>query len=365
MRKFNFYLFIFILFISNSYSQSDLVDTWYLDHIIKAGVIHNNYYNDDIDISITYTNTEFSIFAECEPTSGTHSSSSDTISINNIVQLAGPACGAEAYGVYKDLFLNVFSNNNSPTSNFSYTITGINNDQVLTMTNIDSGDSLVFTKVAPSILLVTTWYLHHIDIPGNPIINIPNTDTPTLTLTNSFYVPLGMESYGIGDCNSFSGYYMVSFNGADHIQFNYLAYTLVDCNSSSYESEYFSILETDSTNFFEFEISNDGLTLILTDLLGARLIYGDAPLSLEEFSLDNQVSLNENPVANTIDVKFSEEFAQSNALTYSITSITGKLIKEGILNSNEIPVDYLRSGIYFLKLNSGSNESQVLKFIKQ
>ena len=278
------------------------------------------------------------------------------------------SCANVPYVKYEGLFIVEFANSFSGFPiNFSSSITGTGQEQVLMMTNTSNNSVFVFKKVAPSTILVTTWYLHYIDIPGNPIIEVPDSDTPTLTFTNTISDVLlnEPEANGLGDCNGFICSYQVSFNGADNIQiYDFLA-TLIGCNSSSYESEYFATLETTPSNFFEFEIINEGSTLVLTDLLGVQLIFGDAPLSLEEFTIDKRFSLLTNPVESELEIETSNTFISNHDITYSIISLTGKVIREDILDASEISVDYLESGVYFLKLNSENTQFQALKFIKQ
>ena len=156
--------------------------------------------------------------------------------------------------------------------------------------------------------------------------------------------------------------YEITLNNGNSILLLDFSPTLAFCESD-YESEYFNIIGFPPNNFCEFEIINDGSTLILTDLLGARLVFGDEPLSVSENEISTSlVSLKNNPVSSVINLSINQ---QVNKLNYQIYSIEGKLVKDAVLNSDAINVDHLNSGLYFIRFTNEEHHVQTIKFIKQ
>jgi hypothetical protein len=51
--------------------------------------------------------------------------------------------------------------------------------------------------------------------------------------------------------------------------------------------------------------------------------------------------------------------------TFTVYSVDGKLIQEGLLLGSVINVKYVPSGIYFLKLSDKENRDRIFKVIKR
>ncbi len=84
------------------------------------------------------------------------------------------------------------------------------------------------------------------------------------------------------------------------------------------------------------------------------------PLTINDYSNTN-INIYPNPTSGKITIP--NEFVINE---YSIYSLTGKLIKRGKLNTNEIQVTELNSGIYILKIkDNNSNKMNVFKLIKE
>lgn len=365
----SFFCFLFSFF---CFSQNDLISTWYLDYIVKDGVTYPNYFNDNQVFEITFTNIEsgfedylnYNMGHGCNASNGFYTLNSNEITVG-IEATTAFDCFTRPHAKYEIFFLETFVYNDF-SSVYTYTITGVSNDQVLTMVNPSNGNSLVFKKQTPTTLLISTWWLHHIDIPGNQIIDIPITDIPHIIFTNDIINPLPFipEVNGVGECESFFAKYNVSFNGANNISVSEFIETLSACASGSYEGIYFNILGNNTTNFFEYEIIDNGSTLILTDLLGAKLIFGDTTLSVEDYSKDYlNISLKQNPIDNQLGLDIDDSFL-TKQIEYTIYSIDGKLIKSSILNDDTIDISSIYSGIYFIRFLENNN-SQTLKFIKK
>lgn len=373
--KHYYLLFSFIVFFSlNANSQTDLIGTWYLDYIVKDGITYPNYFNDMTVFKIEFTNEVgwlpnslgFSIGHGCETSQGIFIADAEEITFQGVTTLSFD-CATKAHSQYNNLFFEEFDYDNSGNgSTHDYVVSGDGSDEVLTLTNLNS-NSLVYKKQQPQGILVSTWWLHHIDIPGNPIIDIPEGDSPYLNLTNEIFVPLPFlpELDGVGECESFNAKYSVSFNGANNLNISEFVETLSACATQAYEGIYFEILRNDTTNFFEFEIIDDGSTLILTDLLGARLIFGDTSLSLDEYD-ENQydISLLQNPVEDKLILNLESQILSEN-IEYKIYSIDGKQVKSSILSSDSINVEDIVSGVYFISFAIEDSFARTLKFIKK
>jgi len=367
-------IYTIILFICSltGFSQNDLIGEWYLDHIIKDGVIHNNYFNDNQIFNIEFTNTEsFDDYLEftsghgCNASNGIYSLNSNEITID-IVGTTLVDCLTAPHAQYETLFLNELTyDDGDATIIHTFTITGVGIDEVLTLVNTASGNTLVYKKEAPTTLLVSTWWLHHIDIPGNPQINIPTADYPNITFTgNISVIPTIPEANGTGECESFFTNYNVTFNGANNISFSSFTQTLAGCATNSYEGIYFQILGDNTSNFFEFEIVENGSTLILTDLLGAKLIFGDSTLSLEEQSIgDLNIAIKQNLVYDQIELEI-DDIVLTKDIRHEIYSIDGKIMMSSILSQNTINVSEMQSGIYILSFIKNNVKISNIKFVK-
>ncbi|WP_296313981.1 T9SS type A sorting domain-containing protein [Winogradskyella sp. UBA3174] len=374
MKHFYSFFCISILLSFNLYSQSDLLGTWYLDYIIKDGVTHNNYYNEGSIISLAFTDDEDIIpnyyqlngNGTCNYYFNSYTVNNNTLTILGLESSAVNCLGIPK-AIYETLYFEVFSNNNlSDGLDYTWDIAGEENDQILTLINTNNGDTLVYKKIAPTTILVTTWYLSTLEIPGNPNISVPLDESPTLTLTNNLdIIPFSVYASGSGDCNGYNCGYSVSFNGANNININNFSFTLIDCSFSNYENDFFSILGISTSNFFEFEITNNGSTLILTDLLGAKLIFGDTTLSIDEQSIEAlNITLVQNPIDGELKLKV-DDFILTKDIAYKIYSINGTIINSSTLNSDTIDVNTLPSGLYFISFSEENKLVSTLKFIKK
>jgi len=366
------YLIALLFTTSISFAQNDLLGVWFLNQIEVNDVIHPNNYNNEglfeLEFFESSTNPSFFNFyggGACEAFGGYSTPNQSEIIINELNVTLGGGCssntpGAQLEGLY---FYYVIETGQSQPYSLSYSITGENENQILTITNPINGNIAVYGRAPNTEVLSRTWYLSRIETPGNPTIEIPVTENPSLTLTNTTNpLTFNTTAFGNGECNSFESDYQVSLNNGNNIQLLNFTPTLAFCESD-YESEYFDIIGDFSNNFSEFEIINNGTTLYVTNLLGARLVFGDEPLSISENDISTSlVSLKNNPVTSEINVSINQSVSRLN---YKIYSIEGKLIMEAILNSESINVDYLNSGLYFIRFSNEENRAQTIKFIKQ
>lgn len=367
------------LIITNDYSgdyavygrtaqPTDLLGQWYLDYVEINSIIHNNYYNDQGSMDIVFTTTpqnpnSFYLTgnSSCNEYFGDYSATLNTISLNSLgITLAD--CSGTPKGIYESLYLSIIGSNDTFPLDLPYTIIGTDDNQVLTITNPNTGDKAIYGRIENTDVLTKTWYLARIEIPGNPTIEIPITESPSLTLTNDINpITFRNRASGEGECNAFMSDYEVTLNNGNSIQLVDFSPTLGFCESD-YESEYFNIIGFPPNNFSEFEIINNGTILNVTDLLGARLVFGDQPLSISENELSSSIiALKNNPVTSVINLTVNQSESEIN---YKIYSLDGKLIKKAELNSESIYVNDLNSGLYVIRFYNNFNQIQTLKFIK-
>ncbi|WP_040254603.1 T9SS type A sorting domain-containing protein [Psychroserpens mesophilus] len=350
--------------------NTSLIGSWYLDSIVIDDAIYNNIYNNEslFELEINASNGaeniyDFSGFGVCNAFGGTILPGQSHLTFTDL-NFTLQDCDDTPSMIFEQLYYYSFLNDgqNYPFG-FSFSITGENDNQILSITNPTNGNKAVYGKTPNTEILTRTWYLSRIEIPGNPTIEIPNTESPSITLTNEINpITFRNTAFGDGECNAFMSDYEVSLSNGDYIQLLDFSPTLAFCESD-YESEYFNIIGFPPNNFCEFEIINNGTTLTVTDLLGARLVFGDEPLSISENDLSTTlVSLKNNPVNSKMNLSVGQT---GSKLSYKLYSIEGKLVKEAVLNSESIYVDDLNSGLYFIRFFNNLNQEQTTKFIKQ
>jgi len=86
------------------------------------------------------------------------------------------------------------------------------------------------------------------------------------------------------------------------------------------------------------------------------------PLSIDEQTIEELVTIYPNPINDAINIRVSNPAEQLN---YEIINALGQRVMSGKLDStNSIPVEDMSSGLYFVKLSSG-NKSMTQKIIKE
>ncbi|MFC0603247.1 S8 family serine peptidase [Winogradskyella pulchriflava] len=84
-------------------------------------------------------------------------------------------------------------------------------------------------------------------------------------------------------------------------------------------------------------------------------------LSTEDYSYTN-LTIYPNPVVDNLHIS---TYKLSSIKNYTITNISGQLLKTGIIEDNSIDCSFLSEGVYFVKLTSDSGISELRKFIKK
>lgn len=356
-----------------SFPDNQLVNRWYLQYVNINGEQFDNFYNttsESLKLDLTNvlespeTTFHYDGNSSCNGFVGGYSYDESTLTFENMaVTLAD--CQGEPRGIYESYYLDhILRSDNTLPSTLNYTLNEPGLNQTLTL-NESNGDFAVYGKTAPSTQFFRTWYLTSIESNGS-IIEIPDTEMPTINLTSSRSHPIfpGIAMNGQGDCNAFDGDYLMYFNNTNSIKINNFNFESETC-SSNYETEYFDILNDDDTNQFSFELLDSNSTLRLTDLAGNKLLYSSQALSVPENTLKNlSIRLKKNPVKEELFLEFNKVF--ENIFSYQIYSIDGKqIMKSSVLENKLINVEKLNSGLYFLVISSEDNFKQTLKFIKE
>ena len=364
------YIIIFLFITTLASSQNDLLNQWNLKYVVVNNVTYNNNYNDvtffQMEITEDSSNeNQFIIYGSgaCNDFFGTFTDNQNQLSFSDI-NFTLADCDLWPSVIFEGIYYNDFLNNISFfPDGFSYSITSTNGNQTLTLSDSETGNLAVYGTLPSPNILTRTWYLSRIEIPGNPTIQIPSTESPSLTITNNINpTTFRTTAYGEGECNVFMSDYELTLNNGDNIQLLDFSPTLGFCDSN-YEDEYFIIIGNLTTNFSEFEIVNNGTTLNVTDLLGARLVFGDEPLSVSENELNAfQISLKNNPVDSHLNLLINQSVSE---LQYQIYSIDGKLINQAFLRSDSIEVEEFNSGLYFIRFSNELHQTQTIRFIKE
>lgn len=99
--------------------------------------------------------------------------------------------------------------------------------------------------------------------------------------------------------------------------------------------------------------------------LGVQQPFEILLLSVHEAALNWEVTVFPNPTANQVYVQY-EEF-QSDALTYELLDVSGKLLLSGELKNgmHTIDMQHLSSSTYLLKLSDNQSILKTFRLVKQ
>ncbi|MFD2914349.1 T9SS type A sorting domain-containing protein [Psychroserpens luteus] len=368
-----FYLLLILLFSFNLISaQNEISGDWYLFNYNYNGT---TYYNTDFGENnpiITFSNTQGSNGLDFSGmVCNTHVGSYAINEVDNTISIIEMAATLE--GCYYnntedfeyDYFHEILWDGSGNPTNLSYNITGSVNNQVLQLTNIENSNYAIYGWIPQPPEIIGNWFLSSMEIDSNIINNIENT-LPTIQFEETLGF-LGLNYTGNAACNEISGEYF--FNPQLTFNLHFASITLAECDTQeevSFENTYFyDLLNASDSTEFDYEITGTGddASLVITNLTnGNKGFYGRQALSIDENQFNSsKISLDRNPVSNSLEVSTSQNLIGSN---YEIFSITGKRVIVSKLNSNSINVNQLHSGLYFLKVSTDENVFETVKFIK-
>ncbi|PHS04662.1 MAG: hypothetical protein COA88_13375 [Kordia sp.] len=112
------------------------------------------------------------------------------------------------------------------------------------------------------------------------------------------------------------------------------------------------------------KVSNNGNNSLY--LLGSvdELVQSTTTLSVFENQLSNDIEIYPTLVNETLNVKIQNKTAES--YNYYIYNLLGVPVEKGMLENsiNQLNLNFLNSGVYFLKIRENNSKLRVLKFIK-
>ena len=208
---------------------------------------------------------------------------------------------------------------------------------------------------SPNPNLFQTWYLHDRfssdDNIHHPISVINPPISPYILFTE------GLNISGQGACNIFSGTFELPYPNI--LQFHNFTSTTNQCapsNEDLFESGFFGIMQNDQQYQFNFFGEGNDMGLVLFSPIFATYVFYKYPLQTEDFNLEHSV-LYPNPVNSKLFISSPGNIIDEVEISNSL----GQNIKKS--NNNIIDISDLSSGVYFIRLISGS-KAVVKKIIK-
>lgn len=161
----------------------------------------------------------------------------------------------------------------------------------------------------------------------------------------------------------------VVIDGEDNVYFNqrlnFFDRTIVKYNPNDGTTE--QVVDTGFNDVFDLDFNDNGDLFIAMDdkvdifpsnKYKIGVVYNLATLSIDSVVDQTSFKIFPNPVANTLTI--------SDATThYTVFDHTGKTVINGKNTTNKISVNKLTSGMYIIKLLSGTNQVSTKKFIKE
>jgi heat shock protein HslJ len=372
MKKLTF-LFLFVSVFS--FGQEDVFGEWFLSSLTIDGYTYNNVYgNAAINFTENLSYGDYLVVqgnSTCNGINGDYSINDTQIVLYGVSQTLLD-CGGPRQA-FENYYINLMNYNPNTESSFSYLVEGTGDDQTLTLVNPD-GDSIFYQKSETNANLIQTWYLESVTENGITY-EAPTDGTSSLTLGSDFSNFWGPTVLGTAECNTFTGFYYVSFYNGNTLSISEFTPTEISCNPiSDFETAYFSIFGNEEDNTFSFEITNNGETLILTAVessaglgrsIGDIAVFSDQSLSVDRFqSIENAILLIGNPVKTELQLKLDDTIV-NQSLEYSIYATDGKVIQSSKLISDTIDISELSSGLYIIRFQNDNQFVETHRFIKK
>ena len=200
------------------------------------------------------------------------------------------------------------------------------------------------------------WYLQEVIIDGQ------SHTTPVNSEVNGVFAIFGPVGFATSMCNDLGG--PIQYTGQSFSFPSPLEFTFLDCNlqvNVDFERLYFDFYLDNQTEVFDYNIVNgsgDAKTLTVTAINGDVAIYGNELLS----TVDNKkvfFSIYPNPVVERLFIQMD----LPGKFEVSIFDIHGRKIISA-MDSKELNLQSLTSGVYFIQINEDSGKTGVKKLIK-
>lgn len=218
--------------------------------------------------------------------------------------------------------------------------------------------SAIYAQTDPNLL--GQWFLHYVEY-----TNSNRLYPPVGSIVDINFYPLSDPNFivvdGTSTCNSFYGNYEVS-NSNSSLNIINPAVTLVLCNNDTFDPSYLGIISDNANNFYDYTIDIPEESLTMIDLSGKKLVYGRQVLSTEDNEVfSNTIKVYPNPTQKEL---FISGVSINSKTTYTIYNLVGNVVvSENSLKQNQINVNSLKAGIYFLRITQNGKTS-IKKFIK-
>ena len=399
---FNLKLLFSIIFVNNAFSQQGCTDPLANNYNINA--LSNNG-------SCTYNTTNLSILQSL-PLSNTISETSGLIEWDNFLYTHNDDSNVNIYKLNKstgdittthnlsgvinidweeisqdqnNIYIGEFGNNVSgnrtnlkiykflkstisnpiiETINFSYS-----NQTDFTAQNVNNTDfdCEAFVVTENEILLFTKqWITQKSTIYSIPKVAGTHIATPLATInvggliTGATYI----ENYNVIVLSGYNStlspfiYLIYDLNG---LNFNQANQRKIDLNLSFHQIE--SISSIDGLEYF---LTNESFAyppfiespqklhkISLNSFLGNYI----NSLNLNEYKFSNEIIFYPNPANNLLMIKNNN----SIDLNYKITNLSGQTVQQGIFENNQINIENLETGIYFINIIDSNQISKIIK----
>lgn len=224
----------------------------------------------------------------------------------------------------------------------------------------------LFAKAQQPELIENTWYLEKLVIDDDEFFPPNNEEVSPNDLTANFTNLLITATSG---CNWLQG--EVIYSEEDNlfeIGTESWSVTLAECNLSeneNFENQYFyefwttNYTETPDPFHYEIVSGDNAMQLIVTNSLGSKAYYNNAPLSISEVDLG----------ANHFQIAFHHEdlvvkSSQSVAESALIFDLNGRLVQKSKVENEKISTVNLPKGIYVVKIIDKNGKTYTQKIRK-
>ena len=204
--------------------------------------------------------------------------------------------------------------------------------------------------------LFQTWYLYFVESSdlGTPyeVSEIEPPIYPYIIISED------LQFNGEGAYNSFNGMYVIEYDTIlETIDFTS---TTADCGiqiHNFFETEYFSFVQ--GGGWYEIIDEEDHQVLSIDNAVFGSAVFKTIPLSTPDFDF-NTIKIHPNPGSSIIFIESQHNFV----LKMELFDVFGKNIQTQNIQTKEIDISGLHSGIYLLKIYT-ENKTFVKKIIKK
>ena len=230
---------LFTLTSFNASSQNDLIGTWYLDHVVKEGVTHPNYFNSYTVFSLEFTNNSgdlpgtlsFSSGHGCNASNGSYSVGTNEITINTSGTTLAD-CLTAPYAIYEELYYDELNCNDgldciglcggSSYPNFSCLngelVCSINNCYDLAINSQIIPDNYTISSIHPNPFNPITTITYGLPKNTNIYITVFNLSGIQITTLENTFQTAGYHTTNWNASSYPSGVYLIRMDSGEFAQ---------------------------------------------------------------------------------------------------------------------------------------------------